>query len=364
MTKPASIEDIYPLSPLQAGMLFHTLLEPNSGVYFEQLTCELHGELDESAFARTWQLLAARHSILRTAFVWKGQREPVQVVHRKMELPWRREDWRDVDPRFHGEKLEAFLAEDRQRGFELNRAPLMRIATVRLADNLWQLVSSHHHILLDGWSFPLLLREFGEAYRAYCEGRTPALAPTRPFSSYLAWLQRRDPLRTEAFWRKELRSFPSPTPLPIDRGGRSSSHYRELDLNLTPSQTARFQSAARDLRVTLNTLVQGAYALVLSRYCGVNDVVFGVTVAGRPADLAGVENIVGLFINSSGSWIFRSSVMRVLPISTDGARSPAARRCLKVSWCSRIIRSMRACRRGSAVSIRKRCDSWSAPIIL
>src|SRR6185437_7264860 len=177
--KPTGIEDIYPLSPLQSGLLFHTLLEPGSGIYFEQLTCELHSGLDESAFARAWQLLAARHPILRTAFIWKGQREPVQVVHRDLQIPWRQEDWRETDSQLHSKKLSQFLADDRTKGFELNRAPLMRIATIRLADDVWQLVSSHHHILLDGWSFPLLLKEFGDAYRAFCAGAAPKLAPAR-----------------------------------------------------------------------------------------------------------------------------------------------------------------------------------------
>ena len=298
MSKPAAVEDIYPLSPLQAGLLFHTLLEPNSGIYFEQLTCELHGTLDEAAFARTWKLLAERHSILRTAFVWKGQREPVQVVHVTLELPWHKEDWRGVDAQLHAGKLAAFLAEDRRRGFELNRAPLMRIATIRLADNLWQLVSSHHHILLDGWSFPLLLREFGDAYRAFCAGTGPNLAPARPYSSYVAWLKKRDSAKAETFWRGQMRGFTSPTPISIDHTASPDGDFEQVANVLSAADTEGLQTLARESRVTLNTLVQGAYALVLSRYSGSQDVVFGVTVAGRPADLPGVENIVGLFINT------------------------------------------------------------------
>jgi amino acid adenylation domain-containing protein/non-ribosomal peptide synthase protein (TIGR01720 family) len=298
MSKAASIEEIFPLSPLQKGLLFHTLFEPSEAVYFEQLTCELHGRFDQAAFAETWRLLVSRHPILRTAFVWKGQREPVQVVHRTLEMPWRQEDWREFSPAQQAEKLAAFLADDRKRGFEPNRAPLMRLATLRLSETVWQLVWSHHHLLLDGWSLPLLLREFGVAYAAFSTGQTPALPPARPFGAYLQWLQKRDASRDEQFWREQLRGFSVPTPLTVDKPGPAGKVHEVIDFAIDEADTARLQQIARDQQVTLNTLSQGAYALVLSRYASAEDVVFGVTVSGRPADLAGVENIVGLFINT------------------------------------------------------------------
>ena len=305
MSRSAVIEDIYPLSPLQSGLLFHTLLEPDSEVYFEQLTCELHGTLNEAAFADAWRLLVARHAILRTAFVWKGQREPVQVVHRTLELPWRKEDWRELDSGAREAKLAAFLTEDRRRHFEPNRAPLMRLATVRLTDNVWQLVCSHHHLLLDGWSFPLLLREFSEAYDSFCASRTPVLRPARPYSSYLAWLRQLDAKRAEVFWREELRGFTAQTQLSVARPGRRGGDYATEEAFLSQEETQRLRSASREMRVTLNTLLQGAYAVLLNRYSGVDDVVFGISVAGRPADLPGVETIVGLFTNTLP---FRASV--------------------------------------------------------
>ncbi len=298
MSKASPIEEIFPLSPLQKGLLFHTLYAPGEGMYFEQLTCELHGRLDEAAFVETWRLLMARHPILRTAFVWKGQREPVQVVHRALEMPWRREDWRAFTPEQQAEKLSAHLADDRRRGFEPNRAPLMRLATLQLSDTLWQLVWSHHHLLLDGWSFPLLLREFALAYEAYSAGTVPALPPARPFGTYLQWLQKRDASQDERFWREQLRGFSVPTPLTIDRPGKSGGDFEVIDFALDEADTARLQQIARDHRVTLNTLSQGAYALVLTRYAGTSDAVFGITVSGRPPELPGVENIVGLFINT------------------------------------------------------------------
>jgi amino acid adenylation domain-containing protein/non-ribosomal peptide synthase protein (TIGR01720 family) len=298
VSKQANIEEIYPLSPLQAGMLFHTQMDASSGVYFEQLTCALHGELDSDAFGRSWQLLAERHSILRTAFVWQGQREPLQVVHKTLQIPWTQEDWRHLDPDEQTAKLEQWLRDDRRAGFALNRAPLLRIATLRMADDFWQLVSSHHHIILDGWSFPLLLQEFGESYRAFCAGSVPRFAPPIPFSRYIAWLKGRSAIEAEQFWRQELAGFTSPPPIGMARGRAENGEYGNASHLLSGAQTEQLQTAARAAGVTLNTLVQGAYATVLSRYSGSPEVVFGVTVAGRPAELKGVESIVGLFINS------------------------------------------------------------------
>jgi surfactin family lipopeptide synthetase C len=312
MSRPVVIEDIYPLTPLQSGLLFHALFEPCSEVYFEQLTCELHGNLDEAAFAGAWRLLMARHATLRTAFVWKGQREPVQVVHRTLELPWRKEDWRELDPETREANLAAFLAEDRRQGFEPNRAPLFRLTTLWLTDDVWQLVLSHHHLLLDGWSFPLLLREFSEAYDAHCAKRAPVLPPARPYSCYLAWLRQRDLARAEVFWRQELRGFATPTPLNIGRPHGEGSDYATAQVLLSAEETERLRAASRNLSVTLNTLVQGAYAIVLSRYSGLYDVVFGISVAGRPANLPGVETIVGLFTNTLPLRVF-------LPAETEVA---------------------------------------------
>jgi len=298
MSKAVTIEDIFPLSPLQKGLLFHTLYSPGESVYFEQLACELHGRLDETAFAQAWKLLVSRHPILRTAFVWKGQSEPRQVVHRTLEMPWRREDWRAFTAEQQTEKLAEFLAADRRRGFEPNRAPLMRLATLQLSDTVWQLVWSHHHLLLDGWSFPLLLREFGLAYAAFSTGKAPELPPARPFGSYLQWLQKRDASRDEQFWRAQLQGFSVPTPLTVDHPAQGAADYEVIDFALDEAVTARLQQAARDHQVTLSTVCQGAYALVLSRYATTEDVVFGITVSGRPPELPGVENIVGLFINT------------------------------------------------------------------
>ncbi|MET0396105.1 MAG: amino acid adenylation domain-containing protein [Longimicrobiaceae bacterium] len=296
----SAIEAIYPLSPLQQGMLFHTLYAPSSGTYFEQFAFTLRGALDEAAWEAAWERVVERHAVLRTAFAWEKREKPLQIVSRAARAPWRREDWRALADEERTARLEAFLREDRERGFELGRAPLMRLALLRVADDAWEFVWSHHHLLLDGWSVGLVLGEVFELYESIRAGEAGALPAPRPFREYVAWLGRRDPAAAEAFWRAELRGFRAPTPLGIDRGPRAggAGEYGEERLDVSPEATAALAELARRRHVTLSTVVQGAWALLLSRYSGADDVVFGTTVSGRPPELPGVDRMVGLFINT------------------------------------------------------------------
>src|ERR1043166_8465104 len=150
------IEDIYPLSPMQQGLLFHTLYAPEASEYFVQLTCTLQGELDSEAFKRVWQAVLDRHSITRTSFVWENLQQPLQIVHSEIELPWHELDWRGVSPAEQQTRLQEFLKADHKQGFDLTQAPLLRFSLIRLTENTHQFVWSHHHLLFDGWSLPLL----------------------------------------------------------------------------------------------------------------------------------------------------------------------------------------------------------------
>ncbi|MGH8773264.1 MAG: condensation domain-containing protein, partial [Burkholderiales bacterium] len=165
-----NVEDIYPLSPMQQGMLFHTLYAPESGVYFEQLSGVLGGELEVAGFAWAWQKVLERHPILRTAFYWEELNEPLQVVRARVTLSWVEEDWRGWSPLEQHERLEAFLEADRARGFELGQAPLMRCALLREAEDAYRFVWGFHHLLMDGWSLSLVVKEVLACYEAYCEG--------------------------------------------------------------------------------------------------------------------------------------------------------------------------------------------------
>ncbi|QQP93606.1 amino acid adenylation domain-containing protein (plasmid) [Skermanella sp. TT6] len=297
--KPA-VADIYPLTPLQKGLLFHALYEPDSAVYFEQLCVTLEGDLDAGAFERAWRRLIDRHAILRSAFVTKGQREPVQVVFDQVPFAISQEDWSGLDEASRRARLDAFLEEDRRRGFAFNRPPLMRIALVRLGPGLFRMVWSHHHLLLDGWSLPILMGELFALYRSERDGTLAALPTPAAYGDYVAWLGRQDRAAAEAFWRDHLAGLEGPTPLGIDiagkRGGAGGIEQRVFALDA--AATAAVAELARRCRVTQASVVESAWAIVLSRYAGTDDVTFGVTLSSRPADLPGSERMVGLFVNS------------------------------------------------------------------
>ncbi|MBI5301747.1 MAG: AMP-binding protein, partial [Chloroflexi bacterium] len=294
-----NIEAVYPLSPMQQGMIFHSVYAPESGAYIEQLMCALHGDLNVAAFERAWKHVVARHSVLRTAFVWKRLDKMFQVVHREVNLKLDQSDWRDLSASEQETELEIFLRADRRRGFDLTHAPLLRLALIRLADNAWRFVWTWHHALADGWSLPILLKEMLTSYAAFRRDQSPMLEPVRPYRDYIAWLQNRDAAQAESFWRRTLQGFTAPTPLTVDHpASNTDATFSEIETRLTAKATSELQNLARQNQLTLNTLVQGAWALLLNRYSGEEDVMFGATVSGRPANLPGAETMVGLFINT------------------------------------------------------------------
>jgi amino acid adenylation domain-containing protein len=298
-TGPA-IERIYPLSPMQQGMLFHASYTPEADVYVEQVTCVFDGDLDVAAFRRAWDAIVERHSILRTSFHSMESTHSVQVVHAAVDVPWVEEDWRGMDPAAQRERLARFLEADRARGFDPARPPLLRFALVRSADSVHQFVWTHHHLLLDGWSVSLLLGELTALYSAGGRGENAALPAARPFEDYITWLKRQGDARTQAFWRRYLGGFAAPTPLPLDQDrpvGSPSGLFTEGS-ELSERLTADVTDFARSHGLTIGTLIQAAWALLLGTYGGARDVVHGMTVAGRPSDLPGAEGIVGLFINT------------------------------------------------------------------
>jgi hypothetical protein len=298
-----NIEAIYPLSPLQQGMLFHSLCAPKSGVYFGQFHCTLQGDINVNAVKWAWQRVVDRHPILRTAFVWANLDEPLQVVGQRVRLPFAEQDWRGMSPLDLQERLEAYLLADRASGFDLAQAPVMRLILIRLAEDAYHFIWSRPLMLLDGWSVSLLLNEIAAFYDAFCEGKQINLGRSRPYADYISWLQEQDLSQAEAFWRRTLKGFNVATPLGVDRPAEASPEQEEEVFGeeltrFSQSMTEALQELARGHRLTLNVLVQGVWALLLSRYSGRDDVVFGATVSGRPPQLEGVDSMVGLFINS------------------------------------------------------------------
>ncbi len=292
----------FDLTPMQQGMLFHTLFGPRQGLYVEQVGYRINGPLDVRLFERAWQMIVARHQALRASFEWQGVAQPQQRIHREVTITIDERDWRDLSPSEQRSRLSELMGSDRERGFDLSHAPLMRLIIVRLADDLHHLLWSSHHLLLDGWSQSMVLNEVSELYQTLVLGSPTEVAPSRPFADYMQWLKSRKSPETENFWRERLGSFDEPTTLGLDlvTGSASQSEpaHADCEISLSTTVTAALQSFARQHRLTLYTLVLGAWALLLSHYNDTDDVVFGSTISTRPLELEGIESTAGLFINT------------------------------------------------------------------
>jgi amino acid adenylation domain-containing protein/non-ribosomal peptide synthase protein (TIGR01720 family) len=285
----AELVDLYPLSPIQSGMLFHSMSEPEKAVYVTQLEVEIEG-LDAPRFRQAWQTVLDRHAVLRTGFLAHVE-PPMQWVARQAPAPLTEYDYTGLADQAAALRS---LAEEQHRPFDLARPPLLRLALARLAPRRHHLVFTHHHLLSDGWSASMLL---GEVLSEY-SGR-PRAAAVGSFRDYIAWLQGRDAAASECYWRAEAERLPEPTILADAlRPPRDGEGYGEVDMALDQAETRALVEFARRERVTPNTLVQGAWALLLARYAGQRVVAFGATVAGRPAELPGVEHMLGNFINT------------------------------------------------------------------
>ena len=296
------LADLYPLTPLQQGIWFHELAARESGIYFRRIVSRLDGEMDIDLLKRAWEEVVARHGILRTSFVWEGLDQPLQIVHPTVVLPWEQQDWRGRPTKEEPERLKNFLEEDRARGFDFTQPPLMRLTLIQVADSKALLVWTYHHLILDRWSIEVVQKEVWAAYQALRKGRALPDEQPRPFREYMEWLPKQDLAEAERYWRGTLKGFTAPTLLGVERksvlGEHQPGYYDVQHLTLSEPATAALERFARQYQVTLNTLVQGAWAVLLSRYCGTEEVVFGITSSGRSAELKGMETMVGIFINT------------------------------------------------------------------
>ena len=298
----ANVEDIYPLAPMQQGLLLHTLLNPGAGMYMMQDRYRFASPIDVNAFEKAWQRVVERYEVLRTGFVWRTEEMQLQVVYRQAPSPVEYIDWHGIDEDEADRRLSELLSQELDDGFDLERPPLLKVRLIQLGENLFYVVQSFHHILMDAWCRSLLLSDFFHYYYdAYRLGTRHELAQPRPYRDFIAWLQQQDANVLRNYWQHELEGFDEVTPIPYLKPHGSLDSVATVDdvfSSLSHDESAGLQSVARQHQLTINTIVQGAWALLLGRLSQVDDILFGVTVAGRPLELEGIQETMGLFINT------------------------------------------------------------------
>ncbi|WP_166664381.1 non-ribosomal peptide synthetase [Actinophytocola oryzae] len=296
---PWQVVDTYPLSPAQAGMVFHTLFDPDGTEHVVQFVYAVDGDLDTGLLRRAWEHVVDRHPILRTTFAWDGLPEPVQRVHRHAPVELRELDWRDVPPSRLPARLDEHLAAERAGGVDLEHRPPHRLDLVSVAGGGHRMIWHGHHVLLDGWSARLVVEEVRATYRSLADGTRPALPEPVPFRRHVDALRDHDRRAAAAYWRKVLDGVRTPTQLSLPRPERAAGPEVEtLFGRLSTGDTGNLRALARRHRLTVASVVHAAWGLLLSRHGGGRDVVFGTTVTGRSGGLPGVERIVGLLVTT------------------------------------------------------------------
>jgi len=301
----AAIEDVYPLTPMQEGLLLHTLLEPGTGIYYMQDRYRINSEIDPQRFAQAWQAVVARHEALRASFCWDSSEQMLQIIHKPGGTRIDFVDWSAEPEAEHEARLQTLLKNEREAGFDLLREAPFHLRLIRVGEGRYWFMMSNHHILIDAWCRGLLMSDFFEIYTALGEQREAQLPLPPRYRDYINWLQRQDIAQSKQWWRANLQGFERTTYIPTDRpllrehAGHSGGmlvgdRYTRLD----ESHGQRLKELAQRHQLTVNTFAQAAWALTLRRLSGELDVVFGVTVAGRPVDMPQMQRTVGLFINS------------------------------------------------------------------
>ncbi len=298
-----NVKNIYALTPVQEGMLFYALYDKTSLAYFEQVYYHISGKLSVSAFERAWNELVQRHDILRTIFVYKNVPQPLQIVLKKRQLEIQFEDLQALTSEEQERHCLQYREKDQSTPFDLSKDVLMRFAVFRLGETSCNLVWSCHHILLDGWSVGKLYEEFFMLYDAFVHEKTPVLPPPVPFSQYLTWLNKQNKKEAKAYWKNYLNDYHQLASVPqieTESGAIAEPSWipETFTFRMSREVTSGLKELASRNRVTLNTVFMTLWGILLSRYNDVQDIVFGAAVSGRPAEIDGIEDIVGLFINT------------------------------------------------------------------
>ncbi|MCP5047694.1 MAG: amino acid adenylation domain-containing protein, partial [bacterium] len=300
---PDAIQDLYLLTPMQQGMLFHALIDKpgSSESYFEQISYRLHGVLDPPIAEDSLNELFNRHDVLRTAFIHKGVEVPLQLVLKERRVDFHYED---ISPMGGNPEKEQFIQDfksaDRRRSFNLSRDVLLRAAIFKLDENQYEFLWSNHHILMDGWCSDILISEFLEIYTRFLENKPHRLPPVTPYRTYIKWLGAQKQENSGDYWKIVLDSYDETVGLPLTKSPVDKTVFSNQTLRLTldPGTVTKLNDLAGGNNVTLNSIIQAMWAILLGLYNSKKDIVFGSVVSGRPAQLEGVETMVGLFINT------------------------------------------------------------------
>ncbi|MBF0214940.1 MAG: HAD-IIIC family phosphatase, partial [Magnetococcales bacterium] len=298
--KKDDIKQILPMTPMQEGMLFHALHDTHSNPYFEQCQFRLRGHMEPDRFEAAWNEVMRRHDALRTRFVFKNIQNPRQVILKEQKILFLDNDLSHLTPKRQQEIIENYKQEDRERGFDLSREVLMRMAVFRLDADTFEVIHSFHHIVLDGWSVGIIHEESFQIYAALQTNTPHRLPPPVPIARYLQWLDRQDKNASERYWSRLLTGYRRPVPLPGCRPTAPDAPFlpEERHYPFSAELTAAIKQLAARHRVTLNAVIQSVWGLLLGAYRRADDVVFAATVSGRPPEIPDVERMVGLFINA------------------------------------------------------------------
>lgn len=297
---PENIADIYPLLPAQEGMLFHALYEKEKGAYFEQKSFQLGGSMDPCLVENAFNVLFKRHDILRAALIYEGLDQPVQVILKERQITFSFHDIRGIVAEQQEEKVAEFKTRDKAKGFQLDHDPLMRVTLFQTAESQYEIIWSHHHMILDGWSSSKLTEEWLQVYQQLSQSNIPQISESRAFKEYVRWQQRQLPENSLVFWRNFLNGYNQQVSLPGRQRPSSNAEYcnRRSQITLDSELTHQLQRLANEHQASLSTLMQTIWGILLSKYNQTSDAVFGVVVSGRPPEVAGAEDLVGVFINT------------------------------------------------------------------
>lgn len=303
---PTDIQDIYPLSTMQQGMVFQNAFGQRAGIYHVQTQMRIEQDLKIEFFLKSWQQVMERHAVLRSSIsLGTEEQEAIQLVWKQLPLPYKLYDWQGESAQVQQERLLAYLEAERLRGIDIEQAPLWRLSFFQLGPQQYEAIYSFHHAILDGWSSSLIMAEVATIYTALWQEQTLQLPAEQPYREYIRWLNAQDLDVAEHYWREQLRGFQHATPLDMEQHERSlallardEDHVTDELASISEQETTLLTAFARTHQLTLNTIIQGMWGLLLSRYSREDDIVFGVTVSGRPGALQDVEQIIGLFINT------------------------------------------------------------------